>query len=74
MCNDVNIVSLGFEKQPTLTKAQPIVNFFTFFKDSRRDSKGSVILNHIEVLSKTPYDSNEISTAFLNYVGELCVQ
>ena len=40
MCNDISIVMLGFEKQPKLTKEQPIVNFFNFFKDSRRDSNG----------------------------------
>ena len=34
----------------------------------------TVALNDIEVVSKTPYDSNELSTAFLHYVGELCVQ
>ena len=30
--NDNNIVKLAFEKQPILTKEQPIVNFFNFFQ------------------------------------------
>ena len=38
MCNDISIVRLGFEKQSKLTKEQPIVNFFNFFKDSQHDS------------------------------------
>ena len=37
MCNDINIIKLGFEKQPKLTKEQPIVNFFNFFKNCRND-------------------------------------
>ena len=131
MCNDINIVKLGFEKQPKLTKEQPIANIFNFFSktvNTIRTKLSTVILKHIEVLSKTPYDSNEnlyslftlcggsmcamtltsigwelgnkakndqrnsncellqffsktvltirtiISTAFLHYVGDLCVQ
>ena len=47
MCNDINIVRLGFKKQPKLTKDQPIVNYFNFFKDGRRDSSG-IFYNHFE--------------------------
>ena len=39
MCNKINIVRLGFKKQPKLTKDQPFVNFFNFVKNSRNDSK-----------------------------------
>ena len=130
VCNDINVVTLRFEKQPKLTKEQPIVNFFNFFQrhSTPFERNFTVILKHIEVLSKTPYDSNEnlyslftlcggsmcamtltwigwdlrkiakndqgnancellqffskfvftirtnISTAFLHYVGDLCVQ
>ena len=61
VCNEINIVRLGFKKHPKLTKEQPFVNFFNFVENSRHDSNefSTVILNHIEVVSKTPYDSNE---------------
>ena len=67
----MNIVKLGLEKQPKLTKAQPIVNFFNFFKDSQVDSNKifSVILKHIEVLSETPYDSIENLYSFFTLCG-----
>ena len=61
MCNDINIVKLGFEKQPKLTKEQPILNFSILSKtvDTIRTKFSTVILNHNEVLSKTTCDSNE---------------
>ena len=56
VCNDINIVRRGFKKQPNFTKEQPFVNFFKFVKNSRHDSNKffTVVLNHIEILSKTP--------------------
>ena len=71
MCNDINIVKPIFEKQPKLIKEQPIVNFFNYFKDSQHDSNeiSTVILKHIEVFSKTPYDSNENFYSFLTLCG-----
>ena len=47
VCSDNNIVKLGFEKQPKLTKEQPIVNFFTFFKDSQHHSN-EIFHSHFE--------------------------
>ena len=71
MCNDINVVRLGFTKQPKLTKDQPIVNYFIFLKtvDAIRTEFSTVILNHIQVLSKTPYDSNESLYSLLTLCG-----
>ena len=72
VCNDINIVKLGFEKQPKLTKEQPIVIFFQFFSktvNTNRTKFSTVILKHIEVLSKTPYDSNENLYSFFTLYG-----
>ena len=38
VCNEINIVRLGFKKQPKLTKKHPFLNFFNFFKNCRNDS------------------------------------
>ena len=76
VCNDINIVKLGFEKQPKLTKEQPIVNFIIFFSktDNTISTKFStVILKHIEVVSKTLYDSNEnLYSLFTLCGGSMC--
>ena len=78
MCNDNNIVKLGFEKQPKLTKEQPIVNFLTFSLFSKtvntiRTKFSTVNLKHIEVLSETPYDSNEnFYSLFTLCGGSMC--
>ena len=76
MCNDINTVKLGFEKQPKLTKEQPIVNFFIFFSktvNTIRTKFSTVILKHTEVLSKTPYDSNEhLYSLFTLCGGSMC--
>ena len=42
MCNDNNIVRLGFEKQSKLTKEQSIVNFFNFSQKLFNDSNENV--------------------------------
>ena len=76
VCNEINIVRLGFKKQPKLTKEQPFVKFCKFVKNSRhmiRTKFSTVILNHIEVVSKTPYDSNEnIYNLFPLCGGPMC--
>ena len=38
ICNEINIVRLGFKKKPKLTTEQSFVNFFNFVKNSRHDS------------------------------------
>ena len=76
MKNDIIIVKLGFEKQPKLTKEQPIVNFSNFFSktvNTIRTKFSTVILKHIEVLSKTPYDWNEnLYSLFTLHGGSMC--
>ena len=77
MCNDINIVKLGFEKQPKLTKEQPIVNFFNFFQRQSTPLERNflVISKHIEVLSKTLYGSNEnLYSLFTLYRGSMCAK
>ena len=39
-----------------------------------RTKRSTFILNHIEVLSETPYESNEIFYSHLTLYGDLCVQ
>ena len=76
MKNDVIIVKLGFEKQPKMTKEQPIVNFSNFFSktiNTIRTKFSTVILKHIEVLLRTPYDSNEnLYSLFTLCGGSMC--
>ena len=63
--NDNNIVKLGFEKQPKLTKEQPIVNFLNSFKDSRRDSN-EIFYSHFTLNGGT-YVCNDISIVRLGF-------
>ena len=75
VCTDIIIVRLGFKKQLKLTKDQQIVNYFNFSKtvDGIRAEFSIVILNHIEVISKTLYDSNEnLYSLFTLYGGPMC--